>query len=434
MEQHISDLNGSHDNKHITIRALRRGSRNVISTLLNPIKIIPNDKGLPRDWQGLAELCGISGEKIPSLQQDPDPSNKVLHLWSEEDKNESTIDKFIIYLEELDRFDVIEDISPLIEEDINYFKQNTSEFSSKYPDLDSDKYILTIDDVNRRSEGLEPQTYDAFVLFADDDIDFATELIETMEKQYNLKLCVKGRDLVGGGFEHDSVIKLISERCCRLIVILSPAFLDSSANQFFYSFAQAIGIEQRQRKIVPCLYKNCGKLPAELSCYVILDYERTNKLWKNFWYKLYNSIRTPEATSAVVGNVNLIRSSSQYNPSSNRCLLNPEQENPSPDSLRSLNQVKFKSMGDLDSIDNQKIMPEECMTESNSANSLGAYSEKTRNNASLYKRIKKIIKVKSTKNEETKSETPNLVTDVEINKTKKKNFFSRNKRKAALAN
>lgn len=48
MEQHISDVNDSHDNKHISIRALRRGTRNVVSTLLNPLKIIPNDKGLPR--------------------------------------------------------------------------------------------------------------------------------------------------------------------------------------------------------------------------------------------------------------------------------------------------------------------------------------------------------------------------------------------------
>lgn len=38
----------------------------------------------------------------------------MLTLWDEKDKNESTIDKFITFLEELDRFDVIEDISPLI--------------------------------------------------------------------------------------------------------------------------------------------------------------------------------------------------------------------------------------------------------------------------------------------------------------------------------
>lgn len=82
-------------------------------------------------------------------------------------------------------------------------------------------------------------------------------------------------------------------------------------------------------------------------------------------------------------------------------------------------------------------MPNESISESNSANSLGTYTEKTRRNTSFYNRIKKIIKVKSTKNDETKSETPNLVTDVEINKTKekKKNFFSRgSKRKVALAN
>lgn len=51
---------------------------------------------------------------MPSLVHDPDPTNKVLTLWDERNKNESTIDKFITFLEELDRFDVIEDISPLI--------------------------------------------------------------------------------------------------------------------------------------------------------------------------------------------------------------------------------------------------------------------------------------------------------------------------------
>lgn len=111
------------------------------------------------------------------------------------------------------------------------------------PIFDSDKKILTVDDVTRLNQGLGTQNYDAYVVFADEDIDFATELIETMEKQYGLKLCVKERDLVAGiAFEHKAIIELISERCNRLIVILSPAYLKSSASKFVVHYAQALGI------------------------------------------------------------------------------------------------------------------------------------------------------------------------------------------------
>lgn len=102
--------------------------------------------------------------------------------------------------------------------------------------------ILTVDDVVRKNEGLPLQTYDAFVLFADDDIDFATELIKTMENDYNLKLCVKDRDLVGGAIEHDSIIQLISKRCGRLVVIVSPSFFESPVHKYLFGFAQVEGI------------------------------------------------------------------------------------------------------------------------------------------------------------------------------------------------
>lgn len=41
--------------------------------------------------------------------------------------------------------------------------------------------ILTEDDVKLAQKGLPPQQYHAFVLYADEDVEFATELIERME-------------------------------------------------------------------------------------------------------------------------------------------------------------------------------------------------------------------------------------------------------------
>lgn len=66
------------------------------------------------DWHGLAELCNISGEKIPNVEESSDPSNKILELWVDHNKDESTIDKLLLFLEDTDRFDVVYDIRPLI--------------------------------------------------------------------------------------------------------------------------------------------------------------------------------------------------------------------------------------------------------------------------------------------------------------------------------
>lgn len=41
--------------------------------------------------------------------------------------------------------------------------------------------MLTYDDQKLIQQGLLPQQYDAFLLFADEDIDFATEIIENLE-------------------------------------------------------------------------------------------------------------------------------------------------------------------------------------------------------------------------------------------------------------
>ena len=41
--------------------------------------------------------------------------------------------------------------------------------------------------------------YDAVLLYDQDDIDFAIPVLETTEKDYNMRFICKDRDLVGGG-------------------------------------------------------------------------------------------------------------------------------------------------------------------------------------------------------------------------------------------
>lgn len=66
--------------------------------------------------------------------------------------------------------------------------------------------------------------------------------------KYTFQLCLKDRDLIGGlQFESDSIVRLIIERCMRVIVILSPEFLASNANKFFVLFAHALSIGKSYR-------------------------------------------------------------------------------------------------------------------------------------------------------------------------------------------
>lgn len=47
--------------------------------------------------------------------------------------------------------------------------------------INSEGDVLTVADATLAQKGLPPQQYDAFLLFADEDIDFGTEILEKME-------------------------------------------------------------------------------------------------------------------------------------------------------------------------------------------------------------------------------------------------------------
>ncbi|XP_049942704.1 myeloid differentiation primary response protein MyD88 [Schistocerca serialis cubense] len=277
----------------VSIKALKPSTQDMVCSLLNPLKVIPTDEGLPRDWRGLAQLVGLHGEKIPQVSSNPNPTEQVLKQWQE-----NSIGLLQKYLGELDRWDIVDDTEVLMKNDaIEYLKSvERASSSASVLDVETDKQILTRDDVIRAEKGLKPQTYSAFLLYADEDENFAMQVVDQMETKYKLKLCLRDRDLIGGlAFEHEAIMRLISERCNRLIVVVSPSFLKSEANKFFVTFAQALGIDQKHRKVVPVLYQKC-QLPPELSYYFLLDFTRPGHLW-NFWEKLHDSIAAPSANS-----------------------------------------------------------------------------------------------------------------------------------------
>lgn len=66
-----------------------------------------------RDWRGLAYVLGIPGEKIPLLESQRDPSDKLLGLLQEKSNTKITFKELQNALEKIDRWDVIDDTEPL---------------------------------------------------------------------------------------------------------------------------------------------------------------------------------------------------------------------------------------------------------------------------------------------------------------------------------
>ncbi|GAB0091724.1 uncharacterized protein DMENIID0001_065890 [Sergentomyia squamirostris] len=277
----------------VPITALRTRTKEMLALLLDPIKYLPSEEGHQRDWRGLAEFMALQNQHITFLSTQRSSTLKLMDMLVKELDNILSLAELQRILGIIDRWDVIDDTNQLFLDDAELFLNSKekslilAEKENGNTTMDDDSNILTTDDVLGY-----PQKYDAFVLFADEDIEYATELIERLENS-GFKLCEKSRDLMAGHLEHEAVCRLISERCSKLILIVTKAFLQSAANTFFVNVAQAFGIEKRRRMIIPCLYENCI-LPPNLSFYFVLNYQRSGKLY-NFWDKLKQSIQNTPA-------------------------------------------------------------------------------------------------------------------------------------------
>ncbi|XP_025199948.1 myeloid differentiation primary response protein MyD88 [Melanaphis sacchari] len=263
-DEHLQDFTD------LTISILRLPTRERLSCMLNAKKVIPSPENIPRDWRG---LCTLLNYTIPSGCDPTDPIGKIFKFC----EAKTTIAHFIQCLKRIDRYDVVEETEELIISDIKYFKERSS-LANPTPAVpnDFDINVITLDDINASNYGLPFSRYDAFLLYDKADIQSAAAVVEKLETDYKLKLCLKDRDLRPGVmFEYQSIIKLISDRCNWLIIIVSNDFSNSPWNRFIMNYIQSLAIEQRLPKIIPCVFGDCV-LPQELKCYVHLFFNKHN--------------------------------------------------------------------------------------------------------------------------------------------------------------
>uniref|UniRef100_A0A1A9Z7N6 TIR domain-containing protein n=1 Tax=Glossina pallidipes TaxID=7398 RepID=A0A1A9Z7N6_GLOPL len=304
----------------VPLTALSKNTMQKISNSLNTKKIIRSEAGYKRDWRGLAVLAVQQNYCEENILSSSDPTKKVLQLWCSNNPKTATFAYLGNYLGKIDRWDIYFDIYENLVEDSQTYQQQRSEVLSedhsdgtkknKPVDINnqlesvSNTKILTKDDVVRAQNNLPPQTYDAFVLFAEKDINYAVEMIDKLENNsdYNLKLCIKHRDLLTGlSFEHVALMELIQDRCKHLIVILTREFLKSPENTFLVNYTQALQIQNKSRKIIPLIYED-GVVTPLLKVYTHMRYGVTNSLF-DFWSSLATSIRNVDLSSGGISSI-----------------------------------------------------------------------------------------------------------------------------------
>lgn len=101
------------DYSKIPLIALGYLTRQTLSKLLNPIKILLSEKGYWRDWRGIACLAKLPTPYGPTINSDADPMEKVLNIWCKNSdiKEMPTFATLLEFLELVDRWDVCDDIA-----------------------------------------------------------------------------------------------------------------------------------------------------------------------------------------------------------------------------------------------------------------------------------------------------------------------------------
>ena len=264
------------------------------------------DDGRASDWRGLAELAGLAGGatylKIACEIVPQDPVKELFSQWKM--RPEATVGKLCKLLQQIDRWDVLDDNVEKMEEDARLAEKTARLKGLELEELsavevEKAEQALTLDDLASLARGAQLPTYDVFVLYGQAEETFVLEvLVYNLERQ-GLRIILKDRDLLGGTFEHAAVMQLIKDRCRKLIPVFSKDFFNSDMNSFLATFAQLRRLEENNRKLVPLVFEHCD-IPGNLSLYHKLSYDPTNYKHKWFWENLVKTLHPQGAFDSSV--------------------------------------------------------------------------------------------------------------------------------------
>ncbi|KAH8290168.1 hypothetical protein KR054_000733 [Drosophila jambulina] len=296
-------------------------TRTQLSRMLNRKKVLRSEEGYQRDWRGISELAKQKGFVDENANN---PMDLVLISWSQRSPQTAKVGHLENFLGIIDRWDVCDDIQENLAKDTSRYNvkreqrqaalveacppppsdcfeannNNSNYSSSNNITVGQSVQILSDEDQRCVQMGQPLPRYNACVLYAEADIDHATEIMNNLESErYNLRLFLRHRDmLMGVPFEHVQLSHFMATRCNHLIVVLTEEFLRSPENTYLVNFTQKIQIENHTRKIIPILYKTDMHIPQTLGIYTHIKYAGDSKLF-NFWDKLARSLHDLDAFS-----------------------------------------------------------------------------------------------------------------------------------------
>ncbi|KAH8292582.1 hypothetical protein KR018_009116 [Drosophila ironensis] len=293
-------------------------TRTQLSRMLNRKKVLRSEEGYQRDWRGISELAKQKGFVDENANN---PMDLVLISWSQRSPQTAKVGHLEQFLGIIDRWDVCDDIQENLVKDTQRYhvkqeqrqaalveacpappsdclETNNNNSYSNSITMGQSVQILSDEDQRCVQMGQPLPRYNACVLYAEADIDHATEIMNNLESErYNLRLFLRHRDmLMGVPFEHVQLSHFMATRCNHLIVVLTEEFLRSPENTYLVNFTQKIQIENHTRKIIPILYNPSMHIPQTLGIYTHIKYAGDSKLF-NFWDKLARSLHDLDAFS-----------------------------------------------------------------------------------------------------------------------------------------
>lgn len=273
------------------LRAINMSSRSILSKSLNIEQVIPSEDGYQRDYRGLAQLMEFPYNDLVTIQRSSDPTKVLLDSYLNTVKGgRSTIKNLLLMLEAIERYDVIDDVTDSLRKDVEAYSERGRKLALFKPN--HEMFDLTIDDQSN-----EKSLYDAYICYADADIDFVAFLAKFLESpQVNLKLYIRERDPLIGNMETEGFVEVLQSRCKRMLIVLSPDFLASNECVFQSNVAQALATSERKsRMLIPVIYKGC-EVPASINMLTKVDLslgheKRLDWIWKRLILSLAGSER-----------------------------------------------------------------------------------------------------------------------------------------------
>ncbi|XP_008295948.1 myeloid differentiation primary response protein MyD88 isoform X2 [Stegastes partitus] len=274
----------------VPLVALNMNVRKKLGLYLNPKNTVA------ADWTAVAEEMGFSYLEIKNYEVSKSPTKMVLEDWQARNSG-ATVGKLLSILRKVEREDIVEDLRPLIDEDVRKYCENQKKQPPlQVPEVDScvprtpERSGITVDD---DPEGA-PEMFDAFICYCQSDFTFVHEMIRELEQtEYKLKLCVFDRDVLPGSCVWTITSELIEKRCKRMVVVISDEYLDSDACDFQTKFALSLCPGARSKRLIPVIYKPMKKpFPSILRFLTVCDYTRPcTQAW--FWIRLAKALSLP---------------------------------------------------------------------------------------------------------------------------------------------